>query len=90
MNDKTVFFKHIVDRQIAILRRNCKIINCLASELKQTGLYLDLENAHPVIINNAGNLIVHLSPYSIVARIIKLSSEDNTEFWKNVLVRVLM
>ncbi|MCO7126426.1 aminoglycoside phosphotransferase family protein [Sporolactobacillus shoreicorticis] len=63
--------------------------NGLIFELKQVTKKLGFSNIHPVILNDAGNLIVHLSPYPIVARIMKLSPEDDRDFWKGILAREL-
>jgi hypothetical protein len=63
--------------------------NELIFELKQATKKLGFSNIHPVVLNDAGNLIVHLAPYPIVARVIKLSAEDDADFWKNILGREL-
>ncbi|GGH86497.1 hypothetical protein JOD43_003574 [Pullulanibacillus pueri] len=62
-----------------------ELIKALVKRAPQLGL----SNIDPVILSDAGNLIVHLSPYPIVARIAKLFDGDNSTFWKNVLLQEL-
>ncbi|WEG11701.1 phosphotransferase [Pullulanibacillus sp. KACC 23026] len=50
---------------------------------------LGLLNTNPEILSDAGNLIVRLTPYPIVARIAKLFEDDDPYFWKNVLLQEL-
>ncbi|WP_167815103.1 phosphotransferase [Sporolactobacillus shoreae] len=58
-------------------------------QLLNTVESMGLKHVNPNVLSDTGNLIVHLSPYPVVARIIKLSSEDDSDFWKNVLIREL-
>jgi hypothetical protein len=55
--------------------------NIILELLKKTD-QLALSNVAPEILSDAGNLIVHLHPYKIVARIAKLFDGDDPAFWK--------
>ena len=37
-----------------------------------------------MILRDAGNLIVHLSPFPIVARVANLSEGDDPNFWRTI------
>ncbi|PSR21766.1 MAG: hypothetical protein C7B43_21105 [Sulfobacillus benefaciens] len=45
---------------------------------------LGFSNLKPVVLGNAGNLLVHLSPFPIVARVAKLFPGDDSLFWRDV------
>lgn len=45
--------------------------------------HLGLTDITPIILSDAGNFIVHLAPYSIVARIAKLIGENDSNFQLN-------
>lgn len=50
---------------------------------KQLGIY----GISPVILSDAGNLIVHLAPHPIVARVAKLFAGDDADAWRGILAR---
>lgn len=45
---------------------------------------LGLAHVKPVVLGDAGNLIIHLSPFPIVARVAKLFPGDDSLFWRDV------
>lgn len=59
------------------------------AEVLATVRDLGLADVQPVILNNAGNLTVHLVPYPLVARIAKLFQGDHPEYWRGVWLREL-
>jgi hypothetical protein len=61
----------------------------IIKELLKTTDQLGLLNVSPEVLSDAGNLIVRLSPYPLVARIAKLFDGDSPTFWKNVLFQEL-
>jgi hypothetical protein len=58
-------------------------------EVLAVGRRLGLTNTTPIVLSDAGNLTVHLAPYSIVARIVKLFPGDNPYYWREVWAREL-
>ncbi|WP_053959395.1 phosphotransferase [Sulfobacillus thermosulfidooxidans] len=49
--------------------------------------HLGFHNIHPVVLGNAGNLVIYLAPYQIVARVAILFPDDDSLLWKDVWVR---
>lgn len=45
---------------------------------------LGLKNIKPIILGDAGNFIVHLTPYRIVARVAKLFDGDDSNLWREI------
>lgn len=43
---------------------------------------LGLQNVTPIVLGDAGNLIVRLTPYPIVARVAKRFDDDDPDFWR--------
>ncbi|MHB1626954.1 MAG: phosphotransferase [Bacilli bacterium] len=48
---------------------------------------LGVDGISPVILSDAGNLIVHLAPHPIVARVAKLFAGDDADVWRGILAR---
>ena len=48
---------------------------------------LGVDGISPVILGDAGNLIVHLAPHPIVARVAKLFAGDDADAWRGILAR---
>jgi hypothetical protein len=48
---------------------------------------LGIPSSEPKVLADGGNLIVHLSPYPIVARVMTLFEEDDSLYWRDILAR---
>lgn len=61
----------------------------LISQVLSTAQMLGLTGITPMILSDSGNLIIHLAPYEIVARIAIVTSEDDAELAYHMLDREL-
>lgn len=50
---------------------------------------LGLKGISPIVLGDAGNIIVHLAPYPIVARVAKLFDGDDPNFWREIWLHEL-
>jgi hypothetical protein len=50
---------------------------------------IGIPSSEPKVLADGGNLIVHLFPYPIVARVMTLFEEDDSLFWRGILSREL-
>jgi hypothetical protein len=48
---------------------------------------MGIHSSEPMVLADGGNLIVHLAPHPMVARVMTLFGEDDAEYWKDVLAR---
>ena len=56
-------------------------------EVLSVAKQLGVDGISPVILGDAGNLIVHLDPHPIVARVAKLFAGDDADVWQGILAR---
>ena len=56
----------------------------LISEVTNVASRLGFSNVKPMVLRDAGNLIVHLCPFPIVARVATLSDGDDPNFWRTI------
>lgn len=64
------------------VHRRTKIL--LISDVLVVAESLGFSNVKPVVLSDAGNLLVHLSPFPVVARVAKLFPGDDARFWRDV------
>lgn len=72
-------------RRKAIVQDKDKLISQMILAVKIVGLY----DITPVILSDGGNLIVHLAPHPIVARVAVFLSEEDTDQANKLLSREL-
>ncbi|MHB1683358.1 MAG: phosphotransferase [Bacilli bacterium] len=57
------------------------------AEVLSVAKQLGVDGISPVILGDAGNLIVHLASHPIVARVAKLFAGDDADAWRGILAR---
>lgn len=63
-----------------------EVTNILLSDVLTAAEKLGLTNIAPTVLNDAGNLIVHLVPYPIVARVAKRLAGHDLAYWREIEV----
>lgn len=61
----------------------------LISQVLLTAKRVGLSDITPYVLSEGGNLIIHLSPHPIVARVATVISEENPDQAKRLLTREL-
>ena len=61
----------------------------LLTEVTAVSEHLGIKGIYPIVLSNRGNFIVHLAPYPIVARVVKLFDGDDPNFWREIWLKEL-
>ncbi len=72
-----------VDRRRVGIGNAAKMLGMISDVLVVTDS-LGFSNVKPVVLGNAGNLLVYLSPFPIVARVAKLFADDDSMLWREI------